>query len=87
MLRFLPLTLACLTLTLNPCEARGDLAVYTSRPDFLAVTGASSLSYDATTDQYKYVWKTNKAWAQSCRQLIVKLSDGSSHVANFRFTK
>jgi hypothetical protein len=49
--------------------------------------GASSLSYDASTDQYKYVWKTNKAWAQSCRQFIVKLIDGSSHVADFKFTK
>src|SRR5207245_189171 len=25
--------------------------------------GASSLSYDASTDQYTYVWKTDKAWA------------------------
>jgi len=49
--------------------------------------GSSSLSYDATTDQYIYVWKTNKAWAGSCRQLVIKLSDGSSHVANFKFRR
>ncbi|HJQ70774.1 MAG TPA: PxKF domain-containing protein [Blastocatellia bacterium] len=47
--------------------------------------GSSSLSYDPTTDQYTYVWKTNSAWAGTCRQLIVKLSDGSEHVANFKF--
>jgi hypothetical protein len=49
--------------------------------------GSSSLSYDASTDQYAYVWKTNKAWANTCRQLTVKLTDGSSHVADFKFTK
>lgn len=43
MLRFFPLSLVCLTLTLNPCEARGDLAVYTSRPDFLTATGATQV--------------------------------------------
>ena len=47
--------------------------------------GGSSLSYDATTDTYTYVWKTQKAWAGTCRQLIVKLSDGSEHAANFKF--
>jgi len=48
--------------------------------------GSSSLSYDATTDQYTYVWKTNKAWARSCRQLILRLSDGTDHIASFSFT-
>jgi hypothetical protein len=49
--------------------------------------GGSSLSYDATTDQYNYVWKTEKSWAGGCRQLVVKLSDGSYHRANFNFFK
>jgi hypothetical protein len=44
-----------------------------------------SLSYDENTDQYTYVWKTKKAWAGSCRQLIVKLSDGTEHIAYFEF--
>jgi predicted extracellular nuclease len=47
--------------------------------------GSSGLSYNATTDQYTYVWKTNKAWANSCRQLVVKLNDGTFHRANFKF--
>jgi DNA-binding beta-propeller fold protein YncE len=47
--------------------------------------GGSSLSYDPTTDQYIYVWKTDKAWAGTCRQLVVQLSDGSIHRANFQF--
>lgn len=47
--------------------------------------GSSSLSYDATTDTYTYVWKTEKAWAGTCRQLVVKLNDGTFHRANFKF--
>ncbi len=47
--------------------------------------GNSSLSYDTTTDTYTYTWKTNTAWAGTCRQLIVKLIDGTEHVANFAF--
>jgi hypothetical protein len=47
----------------------------------------SHLTYDATTDQYTYVWKTSKAWAGTCRQLVVKLDDGSEHLANFRLAK
>jgi uncharacterized repeat protein (TIGR01451 family) len=47
--------------------------------------GSSSLSYDASSGQYIYVWKTNSAWAGTCRQLIVKLNDGSEHRANFKF--
>jgi hypothetical protein len=47
--------------------------------------GASSLSYDATSDQYIYVWKTDKAWSGQTRQLVLKLTDGSEHKANFQF--
>lgn len=52
-----------------------------------ATAGMSSLSYDAAQDQYSYVWKTEKAWSASCRQLVVTLDDGSVHAANFSFTK
>lgn len=47
--------------------------------------GNSSISYDAMTDLYKYVWKTDKTWKGTCRQLIVKLNDSSVHAANFQF--
>lgn len=49
--------------------------------------GSSSLSYDPVTNQYIYVWKTDKAWANTCRQLVVKLNDGTYHRANFKFVK
>jgi len=46
--------------------------------------GKSGLSYDRDTDTYTYVWKTNKAWANTCRQLILVLKDGTIHVAYFQ---
>ena len=49
--------------------------------------GGSSLSYNASTGQYTYIWKTDKAWANSCRQLILKLRDGSQHIAQFGFSR
>jgi hypothetical protein len=49
--------------------------------------GGSSLSYDAIAGQYVYVWKTDKAWAGTCRQLQVKFADGSVQMANFSFTR
>ena len=52
-----------------------------------ATAGNSGLNYDPATDRYNYVWKTNKAWAGTCRQLNVKLIDGTSHTALFKFTK
>ncbi|MCG7849273.1 MAG: PxKF domain-containing protein [ANME-2 cluster archaeon] len=52
--------------------------------DETVTAGSSSLSYDASLDQYIYVWKTDKAWSNTCRQLNVKLIDGTMHVANFK---
>ncbi|HEU4401121.1 MAG TPA: PxKF domain-containing protein [Candidatus Polarisedimenticolia bacterium] len=47
--------------------------------------GGSSLQYDASSRQYIYVWKTLSSWTGTCRQLIVKLADGASRAANFKF--
>ncbi|CAN5448349.1 hypothetical protein BH20ACI1_BH20ACI1_13150 [soil metagenome] len=47
--------------------------------------GGNSLSYSTTTDQYSYVWKTDKKWKGTCRMFVLKLTDGSEHYAKFRF--
>jgi hypothetical protein len=47
--------------------------------------GSSGLFYDAATDQYVYAWQSDKAWGGTCRQLIVRLNDGSDHRANCKF--
>lgn len=49
--------------------------------------GSSSLSYDATTGQYTYIWKTDKGWANTCRHFTVRLTDGTDHKALFLFGK
>jgi len=40
---------------------------------------------DAATDQYEYVWKTEKAWKGMCRKLIVKFAGGTTPEARFQF--
>lgn len=47
--------------------------------------GNSSLSYNSPSDEYNYVWKTDKSWRGTCRILIVRLNDQSEHFARFRF--
>ncbi|MHA7290694.1 PxKF domain-containing protein [Arthrobacter sp. MDT3-24] len=49
--------------------------------------GSSSLSYAAGSDTYTYVWKTQKAWAGTCRQFTLGLNDGTTHTALFDFRK
>jgi len=47
--------------------------------------GSSSLSYDSATDRYKYTWKTESSWKNTCRLLTVTLRDGTVHTAKFKF--
>ncbi|HMC71655.1 MAG TPA: HYR domain-containing protein, partial [Mycobacteriales bacterium] len=46
---------------------------------------SNSINYDAGSDQYNYVWKTDSSWAGQCRTLTVTLNDGSTHTALFKF--
>lgn len=52
-----------------------------------STTTVSGLKYDPTADQYIYNWKTATSYAGTCRQLVVKLSDGTEHRASFSFVK
>ena len=45
--------------------------------------GGSGLQFSNGT--YTYVWKTSKAWAGTCRQIDVRLNDGTDHFALFSF--
>jgi hypothetical protein len=49
--------------------------------------GSSSLSYNPATGIYTYVWKTDKSWAGTCRQLNVQFIDGQTYTLNFTFTR
>jgi hypothetical protein len=49
-----------------------------------ATAGESGLSYDPSSDQYTYVWKTSKEWSGENRQLVLELNDGVTYIrANF----
>ncbi len=65
----------------NACDANEPGTVI----EETITAGGSSLNYDAAADVYSYVWKTNKAWKGNCRILNVRLSDGTDHLAKFRF--
>jgi len=52
-----------------------------------AANSPLGLLYNPLTGVYWFVWKTDKAWAGSCRQLHIKLLDGTDHVAEFRFVR
>ena len=47
--------------------------------------GGSSLSYDSSG--YTYVWKTDKTWAGTCRELTLRFRDGTVAKARFSFSK
>jgi hypothetical protein len=68
-------------------ESINCLTDVASDPILQTVTaGSSSLTYDATSNQYTYVWKTpSSGWASgTCRQLVLGLLDKSVHVAYFK---
>jgi hypothetical protein len=64
-----------------------DLTDVTSTIAETAVAGSSSLAYDAQSDTYTYVWKTDKRWSASCRRLMLQLADGQMWTADFEFTR
>ena len=50
-----------------------------------ASANKSGLTYDAASGIYTYVWKTDKKWGGSCRNLSVELADGSTQTVSFSF--
>jgi hypothetical protein len=64
-----------------PCDADDPVTDIEST----VTAGSSSLTYDAGLGRYTYIWKTEKAWAGTCRQLTMKFADGTEHSANFKF--
>ncbi len=50
-----------------------------------ATTATPGLRYDPATNQYIYVWTTERQWKGTCGRLDVRLSDGTTRSANFSF--
>ncbi len=43
--------------------------------------------YNERSDRYTLRWKTDGDWAGTCRELVLKLDDGTVHTARFEFGK
>ena len=50
-------------------------------------SGASGLQFDAGTQTYTYVWKTQKAWKNTCRRFALSLDDGTFGTADLKFAE
>lgn len=46
-------------------------------------TGSGGVAYNGS--HFQYQWKTDKTWSGTCRQFILRLDDGTTLRANFRF--
>ena len=57
----------------------------TSMPVAIDTPGHSGLHFDPSTGTYNDVWKTDRAWSGTCRQLEMMFVDGSVMRANFQF--
>jgi hypothetical protein len=51
-----------------------------------AITMVGGLRYDPAGDRFSFIWKTDKAWAGTCRQLQIVLNDGTTHAVRFEFS-
>ena len=61
------------------CDGSGPVPAGTP----VAMNGG--LRYDASSDRFSFVWKTDKSWAGSCRLLEIGLNDGTTHTMMFDF--
>jgi len=50
-----------------------------------AASAAGPLGYDALTNTYQWNWRTDTAWAGSCRTLILGFIDGTTHNVSVTF--
>jgi YVTN family beta-propeller protein len=65
------------------CSTGGPVNSSTLTDAATAAAGDSGLQDDSGS--YTFVWKTSKAWAGTCQEFILGLSDGSTHTATFQF--
>jgi len=64
-----------------------DTSVPSDAAEPIVFAGSDSLRRHAKEGQYSFVWKTDKAWAGQCRQLVINFIDGKSHTSVFKFTE
>jgi hypothetical protein len=53
--------------------------------DATTPTAGPGLSYSESDGLYQYAWKTDKAWADTCRTFVLGLADGTKHYVDVQF--
>jgi len=71
----------------TPTNCKTGLPVDEIESGATVTAGGSTLTYDAEAGQYVYVWKTEKSWANTCGTFAMKLVDGTTKTALFKFPK
>jgi hypothetical protein len=66
-----------------PCTAHAATSTVTRT----ATPSYPQLSYNQATGRYLFLWPTDRRWGGSCVRETVRLSDGTKHIALFKFTK
>jgi hypothetical protein len=62
----------------------GEVACDASAPDVEVATAANGGGLRYLGDgSWQYNWATERAWAGTCRQFVLRLADGTAHVALF----
>ena len=76
----------------NHSPASQQIDCTTRKPLQYAITtptsgpGGTTLRYNAQSGTYTYLWETEEAWADTCRQLVLTLEDGTQHRVDVRIT-
>jgi len=68
-----------------PTFQREDCTTHATIGSPIDAARSEPLSYDSATGWYKFVWKTQKAWAGWCGTFSLHLADGESHGFAVRF--
>jgi sugar lactone lactonase YvrE len=62
-----------------------ERCISSSTPLNDVATGGPGLSFDSATSTFTYNWDTNASWAGTCRNVNIRLIDGSRHTLYFKF--
>ena len=62
-----------------------DCGTFAPSGEIAPVQTPGSRKLESSGNQFSFNWKTESAWAGTCRQLIVRLQDVADPVAIFRF--
>jgi hypothetical protein len=70
--------------TLKPVQLDPPRLTPKAYPEATSPPGKAGLTVSAT-GVYNYPWKTETAWASTCREFVLTRKDGKQHRAFFRF--